>query len=94
MYTTCAITACGRPVADAHVRTGGPSMTDLPAYISRTTLCDALRMLGIDPAEVRELHLEPQRLTVTQYQFNEHGEPCFAGDQELATVTTVVPISD
>lgn len=94
MYTTCAIANRDRPVADAHVRTGGPSMTDLPAHISRTTLCDALRMLGIDPAEVRELHLEPQRLIVTQYQFNEHGEPCLVGDQELATVTTVVPISD
>lgn len=69
-------------------------MTDLPAHISRAALCDALRMLGIDPAAVRELHLEPQRLTVTQYQLNEHGEWCLAGNQELATVTTVVPISD
>ena len=69
-------------------------MTNLPAHINRAALCDALRMLGIDPAAVRELHLEPQRLTVTQYQLNEHGEWCLAGNQELATVTTVVPISD
>jgi len=54
---------------------------------------DFIRSLGLEPNDVRDLHLTGRHMEVTFLLRNESGERFVAGD-EVASLTVRVPVTD
>jgi hypothetical protein len=54
----------------------------------------AFEILGFDTnlSTLRELHMEPGRITVTRFRLDENGKSFVAGYNDMATETVVVAV--
>lgn len=64
----------------------------VPDHVTRDTLRDICRTLGLDPGDVRELKLGVNELTATLYLCGHDGHKLRYGDGPATTVVTI-PIS-
>ncbi|THA31781.1 hypothetical protein E6R18_15725 [Streptomyces sp. A1277] len=64
----------------------------VPSYVTRDTLRDICRTLGLDPANVREIRLDVHEVTATLLLCTPDGCKIRYGDG-AATTTVTIPIS-